>query len=75
MHSLDALRGNDFVPELEGISDAVFDMLDFARIGKALRTGEGGVYVGGCYVVRDGGLLTAPPCPRELPESRDTSSS
>lgn len=59
---------NDFVPELEGISDAVFDMLDFARIGKALRTGEGGVYVGGCYVLRDGGLLTAPPCPRELPE-------
>ena len=59
---------NDFVPELEGISDAVFDMLDFARIGKALRTGEGGAYVGGCYVVRDGGLLTAPPCPRELPE-------
>ena len=43
-------------------------MLDFARIGKALRTGEGGVYVSGCYVVRDGGLLTAPPCPRELPE-------
>ena len=59
---------NDFVPELEGISDAVFDMLDFARIGKALRAGEGGVYVGGCYVVRDVGLLTAPPCPRELPE-------
>ena len=59
---------SDFVPELEGISDAVFDMLDFARIGKALRTGEGGVYVGGCYVVRDGGLLTAPPCPKELPE-------
>ena len=59
---------NDFVPELEGISDAVFEMLDFARIGKALRTGEGGVYVGGCYVVRDGGLLEALPCPRELPE-------
>ena len=59
---------NDFVPELDGVSDTVFGMLDFARIGKALRTGEGGVYVGGCYVVRDGGLLTAPPCPRELPE-------
>lgn len=59
---------NDFVPELEGISDAVFEMQDFAKIGKALRTGEGGVYVGGCYVVRDGGLLEAPPCPRELPE-------
>ena len=59
---------NEFVPELDGISDAVFEMLDFARIGKALRTGEGGVYVSGCYVVRDGGLLTAPPCPKELPE-------
>ena len=59
---------NEFVPELDGISDEVFEMLDFARIGKALRTGEGGVYVSGCYVVRDGGLLTAPPCPRELPE-------
>ena len=59
---------NDFVPELDGISDAVFEMLDFTRIGKALRTGEGGVYVSGCYVVRDGGLLTAPPCPKELPE-------
>ena len=59
---------NDFVPELDGVSDEVFDMLDFARIGKALRTGEGGVYVGGCYVVRDGGLLAAPPCPKELPE-------
>ena len=59
---------NGFIPELDGISDGVFEMLDFARIGKALRTGEGGVYVSGCYVVRDGGLLTAPPCPKELPE-------
>ena len=59
---------NDFVPELEGISDEVFEMLDFAKIGKVLRTGEGGVYVSGCYVVLDGGLLTAPPCPKELPE-------
>ena len=39
-----------------------------SKIGKALRTGEGGVYVSGCYVVRDGGLLTAPPCPKEPPE-------
>lgn len=59
---------NDFVSELEGISDTVFKLLDFARIGKAIRTGEGGVYVGGCYVVGHGGLLAAPPCPRELPE-------
>lgn len=59
---------NDFVPELESVPDAAFELLDFARIGKAFRTGEGGVYTGGCYVVRDGELLTAPPCPRELPE-------
>ena len=59
---------NDFVPELESVPDAAFEMLDFTRIGKALRTGEGGVYVGGCYVVRDGGLLTAPPCPKGQPE-------
>ena len=57
-----------FIPELDGISDGVFKMLDFARIGKALRTGEGGVYVSGCYVVRDGGLLTAPPVQKTLPE-------
>jgi hypothetical protein len=59
---------NDFVPELEGVPDAAFELLDFAKIGKILHTGEGGIYVGGCYVVRDGGLLAAPPCPRELPE-------
>ena len=59
---------NDFVPELDGISDAAFELLDFAKIGKALRTGEGGVFVGGCYVVQDGGLLVAPPCPRGLSE-------
>ena len=59
---------NDFVPELEGVPDTAFELLDFAKIGKTFRTGEGGVYVSGCYVVRDGGLLTAPPCPKELPE-------
>ena len=59
---------NEFAPELDGISDAAFELLDFAKIGKALRTGEGGVFVGGCYVVQDGGLLVAPPCPRGLSE-------
>ena len=59
---------NDFVSELEGVPDTAFELLDFGKIGKAFRTGEGGVYVGGGYVVRDGELLTAPPCLRELPE-------
>ena len=52
----------------EGVPDTAFELLDFAKIGKTFRTGEGGVYTGGCYVVRDGELLTAPPCFRELPE-------
>ena len=37
---------NDFVPELEGISDAVFEMLDFAGIGRMMRCSENGVFCG-----------------------------
>lgn len=57
---------NDFVPELEGISDAAFELLDFEKIGKMARTGEGGVYVPsgisalGGYVVQHSDLKTAP---------------
>ena len=28
---------NDFIPELDGVSDAVFEMLDFAGIGRMMR--------------------------------------
>ena len=59
---------NDFIPELDGVSDAVFKMLDFAGIGRMMRQGENGVFVGGCYVLQDGEMTTAPPCSRELPE-------
>ena len=59
---------NDFVPELDGISDGVFEMLDFAGIGRMMRCGENGVFVGSLYVLQDGELTTAPPCPKELPE-------
>ena len=59
---------NDFVPELEGISDAVFEMLDFAGIGRMMRCSENGVFVGSLYVLRDGELTTAPPCAKDLPE-------
>ena len=59
---------NDFVPELEGISDAVFEMLDFAGIGRMMRHGENGVFVGSLYVLRDGELTTAPPVQKTLPE-------
>ena len=59
---------NDFVPELEGISDAVFEMLDFAGIGRMMRCSENGVFVGSLYVLRDAELTTAPPVQKTLPE-------
>ena len=59
---------NDFIPELDGVSDAVFPMLDFAGIGRMMRQGENGIFVGSLYVLRDGELTTAPPVQKALPE-------
>ena len=59
---------NDFIPELEDMSDAVFKMLDFAGIGRMMRQGENGVFVGSLYVLRSGELTAAPPCAKDLPE-------
>ena len=59
---------NEFIPELEGISDAVFEMLDFAGIGRMMRCSENGVFVNSLYVLRDGELTTAPPVQTTLPE-------
>ena len=59
---------NDFIPELDGVSDAVFKMLDFAGIGRMMRCSENGVFVGSLYVLRDGELTTAPPVQKALPE-------
>lgn len=58
---------NDFIPELDGVSDAVFKMLDFAGIGRMMRCSENGVFVGSLYVLCVGELTAAPPCPKELP--------
>jgi len=58
---------NEFVPELDGISDEVFEMLDFAGIGRMMRQGENGIFVGSLYVLRDGELTTAPPVQKALP--------
>ena len=59
---------NEFVPELDGISDEVFEMLDFASIGRMMRCSENGVFVGSLYVLQDGELTTAPPVQKTLPE-------
>ena len=58
---------NDFIPELEGVPYAVFKMLDFAGIGRMMRHGENGVFVGSLYVLQDGELTTAPPVQKTLP--------
>ena len=43
---------NGFVPELDNLPDKVFELLDFERIGRELRQGEGGVFTDGGYVVQ-----------------------
>ena len=59
---------NEFIPELDGVSNEVFEMLDFAGIGRMMRCNENGVFVGSLYVLRDGELTTAPPVQKTLPE-------
>ena len=59
---------NDFVPELDGVSNEVFEVLDFAGIGRMMRCSENGVFVDSLYVLRDGELTTAPPVQKTLPE-------
>ena len=59
---------NEFIPELDGVSNEVFEMLDFAGIGRMMRCNENGVFVGRLYVLRDGELTTAPPVQKTLPE-------
>ena len=58
---------NEFVPELDGVSNEVFEMLDFAGIGRMMRCSENGVFVNSLYVLRDGELTTAPPVQKTLP--------
>ena len=59
---------NDFIPELDGVSNEVFEMLDFTGIGRMMRCSENGVFVNSLYVLQDGELTTAPPVQKTLPE-------
>lgn len=59
---------NGFIPDLDGISDEVFEMLDFAGIGRMMRCSENGVFVGSLYVLQNAELTTAPPVQKTLPE-------
>ena len=58
---------NEFIPKLDGVSNEVFEMLDFAGIGRMMRCSENGVFVNSLYVLRDGELTTAPPVQKTLP--------
>lgn len=43
---------NGFVPEVDNLSDRLFDLLDFERIGREQRHGEGGLFTEHGYVVQ-----------------------
>ena len=58
---------NEFIPKLDGVSNEVFEMLDFAGIGRMMRCSENGVFVNSLYVLRDGELTTALPVQKALP--------
>lgn len=44
---------NGFVPEVDDLSDAAFDLLDFGKIGRDYRTSEGGVFTSWGYVIQN----------------------
>jgi hypothetical protein len=43
---------NGFIPELDGLSDKAFELLDFEKIGREARLDEDGVFTGHGYVVQ-----------------------
>lgn len=59
---------NGFVPEAEGIPDAVFELLDFTAIGLRARKEEGGVFTRKGYVLQNSDLKQVPSVPREIAE-------
>ena len=59
---------NGFVPEVEGISDTVFELLDFTAIGLRARKDEGGVFTRKGYVLQNSDLMQAPSVPGEIAE-------
>ena len=51
---------NDFLPELENVPDSVLKMLDYEKIGRSMREGEGGVLTPRGYVMQESELRQAP---------------
>ena len=44
---------NDFLPDLATVPDSVLEMLDYEKIGRSMREGEGGVLTPHGYVMQD----------------------
>ena len=51
---------NDFLPDLATVPDSVLEMLDYDKIGRSMREGEGGVLTPHGYVERHSELKQAP---------------
>ena len=51
---------NDFLPELNDLPDSVYNLLDYAKIGKQMREDESGVFTPHGYVVRTEELQPLP---------------
>ena len=62
---------NDFVQEVEGVSDGVFALLDFAKIGRMMRQGEHGVFTANSYVVQHSDIARTEPILNPLPQKPD----
>lgn len=60
-----------FVPEVEDLSDAAFELLDFGKIGKDYRESEEGVFTSWGYVVRSGDLKQVAESMDYLPHKPD----
>ena len=52
---------NDFLPDLATVPDSVLEMLDYDKIGRSMREGEGGVLTPRGYVMQESELRQAPP--------------
>ena len=52
---------NDFLPDLATVPDSVLEMLDYEKIGRSMREGEGGVLTPHGYVMQESELRQAPP--------------
>lgn len=58
---------NGFIPEIETLSDKVFEMLDFEAIGRKMRLGDCGVFTPHGYVAQNADLELTSPVPTDVP--------